>query len=68
MKDLLLRAGFVVKTSNMKIYVVIWQATSKLHQKRAARVARLFFFIPLIKSLIGGFVVAYAVIIFQTPQ
>ena len=62
--DLLLRARVVVRTSNMKIsprrsadYV------KKLHQKRAARAARLFFFIQPIKSLICGAVFAIAAVI-----
>ena len=46
-KDVLLRAR-----------VVVWQTTSKhCTKKRAARAARLVFFIQPIKSLIGGVVV-----------
>ena len=64
MKDLLLRARVVVRTSKMKI--------SRRHladyvknrtKKRAAPAARLFFLIPAIKSFICGGVVAVAVVI-----
>ena len=51
--DLLLRARVVVKTSNVKISrrLVVWQTTSKhCAKKRAARAARLFFFIQPIKE------------------
>ena len=67
-KDLLLRARVVVRTSNMKIHVVVWQTTSKNYtKKRAARAARLFFLIQSIKSLICGVIVATAVVISLTP-
>ena len=57
MKDLLLQARVVGRTSNKKIHVVIWQTTSNIcTRKRVARAARLFFFIQPIKSLIGGVV------------
>ena len=46
-----------------KFHVVVWQTTSKhCIKKRAARVARLFFFIQPIKSLIFGVVVDVAVV------
>ena len=48
MKDLMLRARVVVRSSNMKFHDVVWQTTSK----RAARAARLFFLVQPIKSLI----------------
>ena len=45
-----------------KFHVVVWQTTSKhCTKKRAARAARLFFFIQPIKSLICGVVVDVAV-------
>ena len=41
MKDLLLRARVLVRTSKFKFHVVIWQTTSKIcTKKRAARAAR----------------------------
>ena len=41
------------RTSNLKTSVVVWQTTSKhCTKKRAARVARLFFFIQLIVHMI----------------
>ena len=46
-----------------KFPVVVWQTTSKhCTKKRAARAARLFFFIQPIKSLICGVVVDVAVV------
>jgi len=46
-----------------KFHVVVWQTTSKYcTKKRAARAARLFFFIQPIKSLICGVVVDVAVV------
>ena len=46
-----------------KFHVVVWQTTSKhCTKKRAARAARLFFFIQPIKSLISGVVVDVAVV------
>jgi len=46
-----------------KFHVVVWQTTSKhCTKKRAARAARLFFFIQPIKSLICGVVVDAAVV------
>ena len=46
-----------------KFHVVVWQTTSKhCIKKRAARAARLFFFIQPIKSLICGVVVDVAVV------
>ena len=46
-----------------KFHVVVWQTTSKHRcKKRAARAARLFFFIQPIKSLICGVVVDVAVV------
>ena len=46
-----------------KIHVVVWQTTSKYcTKKRAARAARLLFFIQPIKSLICGVVVDVAVV------
>ena len=63
MKDLLLRARDVVRTSNMKITRHrLADYVKTLHQKRAARAARLFFFIQPIKSLICGVVVDSAVV------
>jgi len=63
MKDLLLRAPVVVRTSNMKISRVVWQTTSKHWiKKRAKRAARLFVFIQPIKSLTCGVVVDVAVV------
>ena len=63
MKDLLVRARVVDRTSNMKIHVVVWQTTSRhITKKRVARAARLFFFIQPIKSLICGVVVDIAVV------
>ena len=55
-KDLLLQARVVVRTSNMIItHRRLPDYVKTLHQKkRAARAARLFFFIQLIKSLICG--------------
>ena len=45
-----------------KFHVVVWQTTSTNYaKKRAARAARLFFFIKPIKSLICGFVVSVAI-------
>ena len=61
MKDLLLRARVVVRTSNMKISRRRWHTSSKhCTKKRAARPTRaagLLFFIKPIKSLICGIVV-----------
>ena len=46
-----------------KFHVVVWQTTSKhCTKKRAARAARLFFFIQPMKSLICGVVVDVAVV------
>ena len=46
-----------------KFHVVVWRTTSKhCIKKRAARAARLFFFIQPIKSLICGVVVDVAVV------
>ena len=58
-KDLLLRARVVVKTSNMKISRrrLADYTSQHCNKKRAARAARLFFFIQPIKSLICGVVV-----------
>ena len=65
--DLLLRARVVVRTSHMKIsHCRSADYVKKLHQKRAARAARaarLFFFIQPIKSLICGAVFAIAAVI-----
>ena len=63
MKDLLLRARVVVRASNMKISRRrLADYVKTLHQKRAARAARLFLFIQPIKSLICGIVVDVAVV------
>ena len=63
MKDLLLRARAVVRTSTMKISRRrLADFVKTLHQKRAARAARFFLFIQLIKSLICGVVVDVAVV------
>ena len=60
MKDLLLRARAVVRTSNMKtLRCLLADYVKTLHQKRAAR---LFFFIQPIKWLIFGVVVDVAVV------
>ena len=77
MKDLLLRASVVFRTSNMKISrshledygkIVIWKTMAKhCTKKRAARAARLFFFIQPIKSLTCGVVVDVAVVKSETP-
>ena len=56
MKDLLQRARVVVTTSNMKFSRR--RLAKHCTKKRAARAARLSFFIQLIKSLICGVVVA----------
>jgi len=59
-KDLLLRARAVVS-----FHVVLWQTTSKdCTKKRAARAARLVFFIQPIKSFICRIVVDVAFIKF----
>ena len=59
MKDLLLRARVVVmKISRRRLVDFV----KTLHQKYAARAARLFLFIQLIKSLIYGVVVDVAVV------
>ena len=51
------------KYENISIHVVVWQTTSThCIKKRAARAARLFFFIQPIKSLICGVVVDVAVV------
>ena len=64
MKDLQLQVRVVVRTSNMKIHVVIWWTTSKnCTKKGGARGVRLFFLIQPIKSLICGFVPVAAVVI-----
>ena len=62
MKDLLLRARVVVRTSNMKISRRRLADYTSKHctTKRAARAARLFFFIQPIKLLICGVVVDVA--------
>ena len=61
-KDLLLRAGVVVRTSNMKISRRRLADTLKIRtKKRAVRAARLFFLIQPIKSLICGVVVAVVI-------
>ena len=65
MKDLLLRAPVVVRTSNMKISrrrLADYQNIDQKTEKRAARAALLFFFIQPIKSLICGVVVDVAVV------
>jgi len=79
MKDLLLRARVVVRTSNMKISRRRLADYAKtLHQekisfsldctkKRAARAARLFFFIQPSKSLICSVVVDAAGVKSRTP-
>ena len=63
MKDLLLRASVVIRTSNMKISSRrLADYVKHSTKKRAARAARLFFFIQPIKSLICGVVVDLAVV------
>jgi len=66
--------GFTAASSrcrqNLKyeFHVVVWQTTSKhCTKKRAARAARLFFFIQPIKLLICGVVVDVAVVKSLTP-
>ena len=62
MKDLLLRAGVVVRTSIVKISRRRQTTSKDCTKKRAARAARLFFVIQPIKSLICGVVVDVAVV------
>ena len=62
MKDLLLRAPVVVRISNMKISLRRLADYVKRLQKRAARAARLSFFIQPIKSLMCGVVIDVAVV------
>ena len=59
MKDLLLRAHVVVKTSRMKISRRSLETSKQCTKKRAAR---LFFFIQPIKSLICGVAVDVAAV------
>ena len=61
MKDLLLQARVVVRTLNMKISRRRLADYVKT-KERAARAARLFFFIQPIKSLICGVFVDVAVV------
>ena len=62
-EDLLLQARVVVRASNMKISRRrLSDYVKTLPKKRAARAARLFFFIQLFKSLTCGVVVDIAVI------
>ena len=64
MKDLMLRAEVVFRTSDMKVSrFLLTDYVKKLHQKCATRAARLFFLVQPIKSLICGAVVAVALII-----
>ena len=68
MKNLLLRACVVVRTSNMKISRrPLADYVKNCTKKRAARAARLFFLIQPIKSLICDAVVVVAVVISWTP-
>ena len=68
MKDLLLRARVVVRTLNMKISRRrLADYVKPFTKKRAARAARLFFFIQPIKSLIRGAVVDASVVKSLTP-
>ena len=68
MKDLMRRACVVVKTSNIKISRRrLADYVKTLHKKRAARAARLFFFIQPIKSLICGVAVDVAVVKSKLP-
>ena len=63
-----LRARVVVRTLTMKISRRrLADYVRKLHQKRAARAARLFSLIQPIKSLICGVVVAVAVVKSEPP-
>ena len=58
MKDLLLRASVVVRTSNTKILRLrLAYYVKTMYKKRAARAAPLFFFIQPMKSLVSGVVV-----------
>ena len=64
MKDLLLRARVVVRTSKIKIpRGRVADYVKNCTKKRAPRAARLFFFVLPIKSLICGIVVAVPVVI-----
>ena len=63
MKNLLLQARVVVRTTKMKISRRLADYVKNYNKKRAARAARLFFLIQPIKSLICGVVVAVAVVI-----
>ena len=68
-----MQAGVVIRTSNMNIFhVVVWQTPSENCTKYraacvAACVARLFFNIQLVKSLICGVHFAVAIVISLTP-
>ena len=63
MKDLLLRVRVVVRTSNIKISRRrLADYVKTLHKKRAARAARLFFFIQPVKSMICGVAVDVAAV------
>ena len=62
LKILLLRAHVVVKTSHMKISRRSLETSKQCTKKRAARAARLFFFIQPIKSLICGVAVDVAAV------
>ena len=61
MKDLLLRARVVVRTSKTISRRRLADYPKNCTKKRAARAARLFFFVLPIKSLIRAIVVAVAV-------
>ena len=64
MKDFRLWDSVIIRTSNMKISCRhLADCVKKLHQKRAARAARLFFLIQPIKSLVCDVVVAVPVVI-----
>ena len=64
MKDLMLRAEVVFRTSKLKISrFLLTDYVKKLLQKCATRAARLFFLVQPIKSLICSAVVAVALII-----
>ena len=68
MKDLLLRARVVVRTSNMKISRRhLADYVKKLHQKACRTCSTIIFLVKPIKSLICGVVVTVAVVISLTP-
>ena len=66
MKDFLLQARVVVRTSNMKISCrSLADYVKKCSKKPAAHAARFFFLIQPMKSLICGVVAAVALVILK---